>query len=212
MRITALERRAGHKRVTLYLDSDVKVLVGLELCVQRGLRVGSELSDSELAELNEQEARRRCLESALRLLSYRQRSEAELRDRLLRRRIAPHIVAETTERLRSAGLLNDAAFAQSWVESRDLRAPRSRRLIASELRTRGVARGVVEEAAGTIDERDAAYRAAERRARSLAGLPYVEFRQRVGGPLLRRGFGYEVVRETVGRLWREASTGHDSGE
>ena len=210
MRITSLERRPGRKQVTLRLDSGREMPIGLEICVQRGLRVGAELGDSELAELEEQEARRRCLECALRLLSYRQRSERELRERLLHKRMAPGIVAQTIERLQTAGLLDDKRFAQSWVENQDLRSPRSQRMMASELRAQGVARMVVEEVAGTIDERDAAYRAAERRAGSLTGLPYNKFRQRVGGLLLRRGFDFELVRETVNRLWQEQHQGRGS--
>jgi regulatory protein len=212
MRITALERRPGQKQVKLCLDSGREMPIGLEICIQRGLRVGGELSDSELAELEDQEARRCCLDSALRLLSYRQRSKAELRERLLRKRFAAEIVTETLDRLCSAGLVDDEQFARSWVESRDIRAPRSRLLMASELRARGVARDVVDAAAGTVDERDAAYRAAERRARSLTHLPYDRFRQRVGGLLLRRGFDFEVVADTVNRLWRQTSAGDDLTE
>lgn len=187
------------------------MVVSLEVCLQRGLRVGDDLTHTQLDELNEAEARRRCLESALRLLSYRQRSEAELRDRLMRKQVPPEIVRDTMERLRSAGLLDDQEFAQNWMENRNQRAPRSRRLAAAELRARGVTRDVVTDVTAAIDERDAAYRAAERRARSLAALPYVEFRQRIGGLLLRRGFNYEIVRETVNGLWREIKGADDPG-
>ena len=186
------------------------MVVSLEVCLQRGLRVGDDVTGAQLDELQNEEARRRCLDSALRLLSYRQRSEAELRNRLARKSVPPEIVADSIERLRSAGLLDDEEFARSWVESRDQRAPRSRRLAASELRALGVTRGVVEEAAAAIDERDAAYRAAERRAHSLAALPHAEFRRRIGGLLLRRGFDYEIVRETVQELWRDVAAEGDS--
>ena len=210
MLITALERRPGSKQVRLCLEGDMELILSLEVCLQRGLRAGDDLTRTQLDELNEAEARRHCLESALRLLSYRQRSEAELRDRLLRKRVPPEFVRDTIERLRSAGLLDDQEFARNWVESHNQRAPRSRRLAAAELRARGVARGVVEGVTATIDERDAAYRAAERRAQSLAAKPYIEFRQRIGGLLLRRGFDYEVVRETVQKLWRNVAAEGDS--
>jgi len=210
MRITALERRPGNKGVRLCLDEDIEMVVSLEVCLQRGLRVGDDVTRAEIDELNNAEERKRCLDSALRLLSYRQRSEAELRERLMRKRVPPEVVRDTMERLRSAGLLDDQEFARTWVESRNQRAPRSRRLAAAELRARGVTRGVVEDVTATIDERDAAYRAAERRALSLAALPYVEFRQRIGGLLLRRGFNYEIVRETVQKLWRDIAPDGDS--
>ena len=209
MRITGLERRAGQKQITLTLDGQVEMLISAEVCLQMGLRVGDDLTEPRIESLHEAQARKSCLDSALRLLSYRQRTESELRDRLMQKRSRPEIVAETISQLRTAGLLDDAQFARSWVDSRNQRAPRSRRLAAAELRAHGVTRGVVEDVTATIDERDAAYRAAERRALSLSLSPYVEFRRRIGGLLLRRGFNYEIVRETVQKLWHDiAAEGH----
>jgi len=203
MRITRLERRPGQKQITLTLDGQVEMLISAEVWLQMGLRVGDDLTEPQIESVQEAQARSGCLDSALRLLSYRQRTESELRDRLIQKRLRPEVVAETISRLRTAGLLDDAQYARSWLDSRNQRAPRGRRLAAAELRARGVTRGVVEDVTATIDERDAAYRAAERRARSLSALPYVEFRQRIGGLLLRRGFNYELVRETVSLLWQQ---------
>jgi regulatory protein len=210
MRITALERRPGQKKIELHLDGGATLVVSTEVCLQFGLRAGEDLTASRLKDLRDAELRRDCLHSALRLLSYRQRTEAEVRVRLLRKGIEPGIVVETIERLRSTGLLDDERFARSWVEGRNQRAPRSRRLLVSELRAHGVTRTIVEGAAAAIDESDAAYRAAERRARALGSLPYPQFRQRIGGLLLRRGFGYDLVRATVDRLWREAAEVNES--
>jgi regulatory protein len=212
MRITTLERRRGQKRITIRFDEGTDVLVGTEVCVQYGLRPGVDLTDSQLTEILHAEAHRDCLESAVRLLSYRQRTEAELRDRLLKKKMSAEVVAETIERLLSAGLLDDTQFARNWVETRDQRAPRSRRLIAQELRARGVARPVIERETAALDENHAAYRAAERRAQTLSGSSYADFRQRIGGLLLRRGFGYETVRETVHRLWLDVKGEQGQGE
>ena len=212
MQITALERRQGQKQVQVHLADGRVISIGAEVCLRFGLHVGDALNDGQLNTIQDAETRRSCLQSALRLLSYRQRSEAELRDRLTHKQVPADVVSDTLFRLRNAGLLDDEAFARDWVESRTQRAPRSRRLVAAELLARGVPKEMIAEAAGTIDERDAAYRAAERRARSLAGLPYADFRQRISGLLLRRGFDYDVVRETVRKLWRDARTPSDSGQ
>jgi regulatory protein len=212
VRISALERRPGKKGVRLCLDEDTEMVISLEVCLQRGLRIGDDLTRTDLDEIRELEERRHCLESALRLLSYRQRSEAELRDRLIRKRVPPEIVGDTIDRLRSAGLLDDLGFARNWVENRNQRSPRSRRLAAAELRAFGVTRPVVDDVTATIDERDAAYRAAERRALSLAAVPYDEFRRRISGFLVRRGFDYEIVKETVQQLWRRVATKRDFHE
>jgi regulatory protein len=185
------------------MENGAALTVGTEVCLRFGLRVGTELDASAIDAVKDAEARRLCLQSALRLLSYRPRSEAELRQRLTTAQRNPAVVPETIERLKHAGLVDDRQFAERWVEERNRRAPRSGRLIAQELRNHGVASQLIVGAASVVDERDAAYRAAERRARALAGSPFQQFQQRVGGLLLRRGFSYEVVHETVSALWKE---------
>jgi regulatory protein len=108
-------------------------------------------------------------------------------------------------RLKELRLIDDAAFAATWVESRDRASPRSRRLLASELRLKGVTREVAATSSDAVDDADAAYRAGLKRARLLAGKPFEEFRRKVGDLLLRRGFDYETAREAVRRLWDEAT-------
>ena len=116
------------------------------------------------------------------------------------------VITETIERLTSARLIDDRAFAANYVELRDRSSPRGRRLIATELAARGVSKLDRESSIADVDEADAAYRAGQKRARSLAGLPYADFQRRLGEYLLRRGFGYDTARETVRRLRDETST------
>ncbi len=148
--------------------------------------------------------------AALRLVSFRPRSEKEMRRALARRAVSPALRDEVVSRLRELGLLDDAAFASSFVESRDRSSPRSRRLLAQELRQKGVARETASLSADAVDDADAAYRAAGRRAGAMRGLAFPDFERRLGGFLLRRGFSYETTRGTVRRLWQEQ--GHQDGE
>jgi regulatory protein len=163
-----------------------------------------------LEEVRRAQARHRALESALRLLSYRPRSEAEIRTRLQRAGLPEDAAEETVERLRGAGLIDDESFARDWVDGRQGHSPRGRRLLASELRSRGIDRRILEGAVAGVDDFESAYRAAERRAAGLKSLPYQQFRQRLSGFLLRRGFDYETVRKTVARLWEEQTTADES--
>ena len=203
MRITAIERQPRRRRANVYLDGRFALALSLEVLAQAGLRPGDEVNPAHLEELRQAEAHHAALASALRLLSYRPRSEAELRQRLARRGTPPPIVDETIARLRHSALLDDEAFAHSWVDNRDQTSPRSRRLLAAELRAKGVDTHTMRQSLDALDDDDAAYRAASRRARSLAALSYPDFRRRLGDFLLRRGFGYETARSTVARLWEE---------
>jgi regulatory protein len=107
--------------------------------------------------------------------------------------------------LRQHHLLDDAAFAQQWVEQRQLSAPRGARLLRAELRRHGVDAATAEAAAAVDDESAEAdaYRAAIRRARQLSQADERVFRTRLGQFLARRGFGWETIASVVERLWVE---------
>jgi hypothetical protein len=68
---------------------------------------------------------------------------------------------------------------------------------------RGVQRAVAPTAAAAVADDEAAYRATERRARSLASLDYGTFRSRMASFVQRRGFGWETARTAIERCWRE---------
>jgi regulatory protein len=202
MIVSAVERRR-RRRVDVFVDGEVVLTLGLDLALQRDIRPGRVLTPAELNGLRAEEARARALESALRLLAYRPRSERELRDRLRRKGAPRPAIDATVARLRELGYLDDAAFARFWTETSQAARPRSRRLLGGELRRRGIGREAVEEATAAIDDEEAAYRAAGRRLRALGGLEYQAFRERLGRYLTQRGFSYDVARRTIDRCWEE---------
>ncbi len=137
--------------------------------------------------------------AALRLLALRPRSVAEMREKL-GRRFGTELAEMTVSRLESDGLLDDADFAQQWRESRDRRNPRGRKLIAKELKQRGVPDDAIESALQDFDSNGAARRAATRYAARQADCDRTTFDRRVGAFLDRRGFESSIVRETLRQL------------
>jgi regulatory protein len=146
-------------------------------------------------------------------LSYRVRSVAEVTRNLAEKGFSEVVVEQTVARLQQNGLLNDASFAQTWVENRDTFRPRSRRFLALELQRKGVADEVIEEVLGdSSGEEDRAYQAAQRQTRRLAGLDRKTFRIRLTGFLGRRGFSYETIAPVVDRLWSETQSPENQDE
>ena len=148
----------------------------------------------------------------LRLLAHRPRSEAEVRRYLRRKDTPPDVVTEVIERLGREGYLDDVAFARFWVENRECFNPRGPRALRQELRQKGLAEPLIEEALAGLDSEASAYRAAHRRLRRWRGLEYADFRRVVGGYLARRGFDYDVIRDVVERLWMERETSGQVGK
>jgi regulatory protein len=134
----------------------------------------------------------------LRLLSYRARSEREIRDRFKQRSAEPELIDSTITRLRSAGFVDDEAFAQAWVDSRRRASPRGDRLLRQELAAKGVARPSVDSVLQEeVDALQLARLAATKKARLLASEPEPAFVRKLTEFLLRRGFDFDVARQVV---------------
>jgi regulatory protein len=210
-KVTALRagRRQG-KRVNIFLDGRFAFSLEAEVAVKHGLEMGQELSEGDIEALTGADLRHRCLNAALHYLSYRLRSEAELRQRLHRRGFDGDNVEAALAKLREQGLVDDLAFAQFWKDNREAFRPRSRWLTKLELRQKGVANDIIDQVVADVDEEDSAYRAAVSRARSLPRSDYQSFRRRLGEYLKRRGFSYQVITHTIERVWQEKGVGLDS--
>jgi len=203
-KITAMRFGKGRrKRVNVHLDGRYAFSLAAEVAVDKRLRVGQELSAEDVAALTGADRFQCCLSSALRFLSYRPRSESEVRQRLGRHGFDGGSVDGVISRLKEQGLVDDAAFARFWKDNRQSFSPRSRRLTGLELKRKGVADDIIAQVAGDIDDGDSAYRAALGKARSLPTADYDSFRQRLAGYLKRRGFSYGVINQAVEQVWRE---------
>ena len=156
--------------------------------------------------MNEDESFQRASAAALRLLSYRPRSEAEIRTRL-RPRFQARVVEQVIASLTEQRLVDDPKFARLWKDSRDSHSPRSAWAIKRELISKGVSRDVAEEAVCGADDEDSAYRAGAKPARRLEGADFTAFRRKLWGYLRRRGFSDSVTRHAIARLWDEQSEG-----
>jgi regulatory protein len=205
MIVTAVERlRKRRGRVEVYLDGVAAFEIAAATAEKSGLRPGRQVDQAGIEAIVASEQRRRAMETAAAMLARRPRSEREVRRRLAQRKFEPALIDETVTRLCDARLLDDAEFARTWTESRDRISPRGQRLIERELRAAGVDGAIAAEAVEVVSDEDAAYRLASRRVRSLSSLEYDAFRSRMASFLQRRGFGWETVRLTVERCWRES--------
>jgi regulatory protein len=205
----AVQKR-NQKRVNVYLDGAYGFPLDLAVVLKWGLKNGQHLSDEDIAKLTAADDVEKAYNRALNLISYRPRSVAEVRRNLQGKKTGPETIEIVVARLSQSGLLDDAAFAQFWVENRTAFSPRGGRLMAYELHQKGVAGRDIEMALPSED-RESARQAAMRRLRSLASLDYETFRKRLLPYLQRRGFSYETAAEAVEAAWRE-NRGADSND
>ncbi len=202
-RLGASKDRA--KKVKVYLDGKYAFSLEAAVAMEARLRIDQELSQPKIDRLEHENRLKRALAAAGRLLSFRPRSEHELRQKLTQKGFDAATVAESLVYLKERKLVDDAAFARFWTENRTTFSPRSQRLVQLELRQKGVTADVAEETSSEVDDEAAAYAAGAKRASRLEMSDYEEFRRRLGEYLRRRGFGYDVINRSVKRLWQESA-------
>ena len=198
--------KSREKRVNLFLDGKFTFSLLAEVAIKEGLHVGQELSSHQVEALAESDHYHRCFNAAIRYLGYRPRSEVETRQRLQRHGFDSNSTEKVITKLKEQGLVDDTAFARFWKENRESFSPRSRWLTSLELQRKGLDGGIIEEVAGEVDDSDSAYRAAISKARRLLPSDYQNFRRRLGEHLRRRGFGYEVINNTIEKVWKECES------
>ncbi|MDR7303120.1 regulatory protein RecX [Haloactinomyces albus] len=141
-------------------------------------------------------------DTVYRLLAARARSRSELRQALLRKGIEDDIAEGVLQKFEDAGLVDDAAFAESWVRQRHEYQGLGRRALSAELRRKGVDDQAVVEALSGVDADAEAQRARELVRRKLRGMrvddPTTRTRRLVA-MLARKGYSealaFRVVRE-----------------
>lgn len=132
------------------------------------------------------------------------RSRQELADKLAKRDVPDDLAKDLLDRFTEVGLIDDAAFARQWVESRHRSRGLAPRALAQELRRKGIADDDTSAALEQIDEDDqrAAARAlVEKKLRSMRALEPQVATRRLVGLLARKGYSaglaFSIVREAL---------------
>lgn len=151
-------------------------------------------------------------------LTGRARSRRELADKLAARNVPDDVATRLLDRFEEVGLVDDAAFARSWIASRGSADAGgrglARRALAQELRRKGVADDVAREAldeVDTADEEAAARALVRRKLRTLGRVDDATATRRLVGMLARKGYGsglaFSVVRDELAGAGRECPGG-----
>jgi len=210
--ITAISPAPRHPgRFELLVDGQPMATLSLDAIERLHLAVGRTVLGLE-QRVADEAAQLKVYDRALNLLAVRARSSAELARTLVRKGEPKALVDRAVERLLEQGLLDDAAFAQSFTRAKVLGAQQSKRRVQQDLARRGVARTVSDAAIATVfqeenvDQRAVVEQAARKKLRTLTKLEPMVRRRRLYAFLARRGYDGEDIRramEAVGEELRD---------
>jgi len=198
--ITAQKR--DKKRVNIFFDGEFAF--GISRIVAAWLQVGQNLTDEQISKLISKDQDEVAYQRAIKLITYRDRSIAEIRQSLHQKQIPEEIIENVINRLGENGLLDDKRFANLWIENRNEFRPRSHRMLTLELQKKGISEDIISQVLeNTTADEELAHKAAQKQIRRYMTLEWQDFRRKLGSFLARRGFSYETVDLTVHQIWAE---------
>lgn len=194
MKITGIKQQVKRAdRYSIYIDEKYVCSFSESELLNLGLRIGLELTPTELEDLKLNATRDKAYYRCLDLVSRRIRSEWEVRDYLKRKEYDAEIIDATIDKLRERSYIDDRVFAQRWVDNRRLLKPTSKRRLQQELKQKRVAGELIDEIfqADEVDERVALKELVLRKSHRYPDrLKFMQF-------LARQGYNYEDIKAVL---------------
>lgn len=182
---------------SVFIDDKFSLsLSELELS-SNGLKVGQDLSESELHRLKQIYKNSKCYNCAVRYLALRPRSISEVRQYLTSRKGFNEDQADSAiTRLVNEGYLNDLEFARLWVRNRMLLSPKSQRVLWAELMKKGIGKDDIETVLSELSEDDQLGSLIDI-IRKKSRLPKYSDKQKMIEFLSRKGYSYDLIKKAL---------------
>ena len=127
----------------VYIDGEYAVTLDTMTLIKNHIKAGAEISDEELHSLIQQSEKQRANEKALNLITYRDHSKKELREKLSRTYSA-ETAEEIAEKMQEAGLVNDEEYARKYADELLRKKHMSMRGIEFKLREKGISSEIIQ--------------------------------------------------------------------
>jgi len=210
MQITDLSPQKNNpKRFNLFLDGKFALGLDVQTVVDEGLKIGKILTDDEWNKLKIKVEELTIFDQALNFLSYRPRSEKEVRDHFKKKKIVGAHVDRAIVKLKKLNFLDDEKFSLWWIEQRNNFRPKGKRALEIELLQKGVEREIVkrvlEEKNNTQAEKDTCLVLGRKwLTKKQVNLNIPKEKEKLFRYLASRGFDFDEVAQAIDTLRKKA--------
>lgn len=136
----------------------------------------------------------------LRFLSYRARSEKEIKDYLLKKKYENLIIEKVIELLKKQNLINDEEFTKWWIEQRQTYKIKSQMFIKRELKMKGIPQETIEKFLSVSqDDYHSALTVFEKNKHKFQKYKGLDYLKKASSFLQRRGFNWEIINKILNK-------------
>jgi len=196
MKISRLEyQKKDPNRVNVFVDDKFVAGISANDIIKLGLYDNKEINSQELSKIISDSEFGKLFNSAINFLSYRPRSEWEIRFKF--RTENPQMLDKVIEKLKQINQINDSDFVNWFVDQRNTFRPKGKRALKYELLKKGVDRKLIDQIEDKSSEVELALKAVSKKTRLLSS------RDKLQRFLLSRGFEFDTVKEVVEKLLKK---------
>lgn len=199
MKITKIEPQKRKNRVNIYVDDDFALGIDEEIMIKYNLKINMEVDNDFMQNILLAEEENKALNYALRLLTYRQRSEKEVYDALRRKGYMDQHIENVISNCKDKNYLNDKDFAKAFINDKTNLNKYGPIRIKHELKLKGVSRNIIDEVMdySRDEEYELAMEVANKKINSYKKDSQKDAYRKMSAFLQRRGFSYDVISKVV---------------
>lgn len=202
MKITsAMKQKNNPDMLRIYIDNDYAFSMPEEEYYRMNLYEKEGLTQEDVDYIREVVNLKMAKQKGIRLLAVKDRSEQEVRDKLLQAGFDSDVAEEAVLQLKSMGYINDSLYARKYISDRMKLKPMSKKALAFELEKKGMDRTLIEEVLNEfeLDESVIAYRMAKKKfGKYNVSDPMVQ--KKIYSFLSFRGFSQDIIREVLEQM------------
>lgn len=206
--ITAIEpQKRTPNRFNVYVGGNFRIAISLEDLTKQGLKIGQDITEIDIKQLKDISDTGNIFNRVLHFLSYRPRSEKEIRDFLTRKKVDTKKADVILEKLGKANFVNDLEFAKWWTENRLRFRPKGKIVLKSELIKKGIKGEMIDEVLtqiGSQKEQQIAISLAQKRlAKYKNNLDQKQVYKKIAAYLAQKGFDWETVKSAIDTAYQK---------
>lgn len=214
--ITAIESQRRRKgRFNIYVDGQFSFALDESLLAKNMLAAGKSLTANEIERLIKENEAGKLFDNSLRFLSYRPRSEKEVKDFLVKKiarsenikfteALQSPVVSQIIKRLKKQNFLDDEEFTDWWVKARTSSQPKGPYVIRRELINKGVDKEFIDSAISKItNQKDLGYNVIRKKLETWKKLTNLELKNKIYQHLARRGFDSAAIKEVIAQITKK---------
>jgi regulatory protein len=202
MVITSVEKSKKNKGMFfVFVDDRYAFSIPEEDYLRLSLYEKKEISNEEIEFIRKNVTYKSAKSQAVKYLSYRHITEAQLFDKLKNKGYDEDIIWDVINELKSIGYINDLIFAEKYVYDRIKLKPKSKKMLKMELISKGVSEDIADQVLNEMEiDEDVVIDRLIKKKFGKYNIKEPQIEKKIYYFLLHRGFSMENIRSALKRM------------